>query len=197
MRFKRGFCGAFFAMSTTTIFLSIYFLCMKHVMMLWMMLGLLQATGISQQNPAKESGSQGNRFALKAGYNIARVTGESINFKPASSNGFMAGLSFSPATAKGFGFRTELVFSRQGFGFSEAGVDHSVVTDYLYQPQFTTFNIGRLVQPQAGVQAGWAICIFNGRDTVASLFKMVNQMPVNIFSSQPISKKRRTKIGIQ
>lgn len=97
-----------------------------------------------------------SRLGLKAGYNIAKVNGSTTNYSPESRKGFMIGGFFSPAS-KGLGYRTELVFSRQGFSFDENGKIQDVTQDYIYMPQLTTFTIARTLQLQAGAQFGYLL----------------------------------------
>ncbi|RYY55636.1 MAG: PorT family protein [Chitinophagaceae bacterium] len=94
---------------------------------------------------------------FKAGYNVAKVTGSDLDFSPDTKNGFMIAGFLSPATRSGLGFRTELVFSRQGFGFTKDGKTNTITSDYLYLPQFTTIGITRFVQLQVGGQIGYLL----------------------------------------
>jgi hypothetical protein len=131
--------------------------------------GLSLASAISQaQQTATETPTPDNKslkksmddsrpkFGLKAGYNIAKVKGSTPSFSPDNQDGFMVGAFFSPAT-RGLGYRTELVFSRQGFAFDESGKVQEVTQDYIYLPNFTTFTIARKVQLQAGAQIGYLL----------------------------------------
>lgn len=97
------------------------------------------------------------RFGIKAGYNVAKVTGSTVDYKPNTKNGFMVAAFYAPASRGGLGYRTELVFSRQGFGFDENGQKSSVTSDYVYLPNFTTFGITRFVQLQVGGQVGYLL----------------------------------------
>jgi hypothetical protein len=97
------------------------------------------------------------KFGIKAGYNIAKITGSTPNYSPDTKNGFMVAAFYSPSTRSGFGYRSELVFSRQGFGFDEAGKMNSITSDYIYLPQFTTFGITKFVQLQVGGQIGYLL----------------------------------------
>ena len=94
------------------------------------------------------------RFGLKAGYNWSYLTGSAAGFKPDNRSGFMVSGFYAPATRSGKGFRSEIVFSRQGYSFDNGGKNTEVLNDYLYLPQLVTFNIGRFFQLQAGAQIG-------------------------------------------
>lgn len=106
---------------------------------------------------AEVKAPKSTRFGIKGGYNIAKYTGSAPDFKPDAKNGFMAAVYYSPSASKGLGFRTELVFSRQGFGFDEAGKQSTITSDYIYLPQFTTISITRFVQLQVGGQIGYLL----------------------------------------
>lgn len=97
------------------------------------------------------------KFGIKAGYNVAKLTGTATNFSPDTRNGFMVSAFYSPGVKSGLGYRTELVFSRQGFGFDENGKKTNVTSDYIYMPHFTTFGIGKLVQLHLGGQLGYLL----------------------------------------
>jgi hypothetical protein len=96
------------------------------------------------------------KLGIKAGYNFAKVTGSTTDFSPKSNNGFMIAGFFAPQS-KGMGYRTELIFSRQGFSFDESGKMQNVSQDYIYMPHLTTFTIARKVQLQAGGQIGYLL----------------------------------------
>ena len=55
------------------------------------------------------------------------------------------------------GYRTELVFPRQGFEFTGDGKTAAVTNDYIYMPHFTTFGIGKFFQVQIGGQLGYLL----------------------------------------
>ena len=130
-------------------------------------LALLAATGVSfAQSAVRPEGLQEERkeakalkptFGIKAGYNVAKLTGRTPDYRPASQNGFMVAASFAPASKAGIGYRSELVFSRQGFGFDQDGKQTTVVSDYLYLPQFTTIGITKFLQLQVGAQFGYLL----------------------------------------
>ena len=97
------------------------------------------------------------KFGIKAGYNVAKFTGSTPGYSPDTKNGFMVAAFYAPASKSGIGYRSEVVFSRQGFGFGENGKTTSVTSDYIYLPQFTTFGITKYVQVQAGGQIGYLL----------------------------------------
>lgn len=101
--------------------------------------------------------SNRSKFGIKGGYNVAWITGTKGDFSPSSKNGFMVSGFMSRGSESGFGYRTELVFSRQGFSFTDDGDDKSISHDYIYLPQLTTFTIGKFLQLQAGGQIGYLI----------------------------------------
>jgi hypothetical protein len=128
------------------------------LLVLVMIAGNLQAqkTNANQFKP---------KFGVKGGYNIAKMTGSTPSFKPDTKNGFMVAAFYSPSGTTGFGYRTELVFSRQGFSYDSSGKQISVKQDYIYLPQFTTFNIGKFFQLHAGVQLGLLLNAVKTKDS--------------------------------
>lgn len=97
-------------------------------------------------------------LGFKAGYNFAKVTGASqVNAQNAS--GFHAGAFYSPGSTqkKGRGFRTEIIYSRQGYDFAKGNTTGTVQLDYILLPQLATFNITKFVQIQAGAQIAFLI----------------------------------------
>jgi hypothetical protein len=96
------------------------------------------------------------KVGIKVGYNFAKIVGNAANFSPRNQNGFMVSAFYAPPS-KGLGYRTELIFSRQGFSFDDAGKMQNVSQDYVYMPHFTTFTIAKKVQLQAGGQVGYLL----------------------------------------
>jgi hypothetical protein len=105
----------------------------------------------SQQGTPQSSG-----FGLKAGYNFAKVTGAS-SLNPYNTNGYHIGGFFSPGTSKGFGYRTEIIYSKQGYNFADGTTLGSVDLNYILLPQLTTFNITKFLQLQLGAQIAFLI----------------------------------------
>ncbi len=110
----------------------------------------------SSEEIKKETDEYRPKLGIKAGYNWSYITGSSEGFKKENNNGFMMGAFYAPAS-KGFGFRTEIVFSRQGYSFDNGGQNTDVQNDYIYLPQLTTYTIAKRVQLQAGAQIGYLL----------------------------------------
>ena len=113
---------------------------------------------IAQQNPSnmpQQRKSLG--FGLKGGLNFANVSNTSdINGK--TKTGFMIAGFLSPQFGTtGQGFRSELVFSRQGYNFKTNTSTGDVTLDYILFPQLYTFNLGKVLQLQVGGQVALLI----------------------------------------
>lgn len=97
------------------------------------------------------------KVGIKAGYNWSYATADQSGINPNSKSGFMVGAYFAPPAKTGMGYRSEIVFSRQGYSFEDGGKNTDVLNDYVYLPQLTTINIGKAVQLQLGGQIGFLI----------------------------------------
>lgn len=95
-------------------------------------------------------------FGIKGGLNFANVTNaESIN--SSSHTGFMAGVFLAPPSSGVLGFRSEVMYSRQGFEFATNTNTGSVSLDYILLPQLTTINIGKVASLMLGFQMAFLI----------------------------------------
>lgn len=95
-------------------------------------------------------------FGVKGGLNFANVTNaESIN--SSTHTGFMAGVFLAPPSNGFLGFRSEIMYSRQGFDFSTNTNTGSIGLDYILLPQLTTLNFGKVVSVQLGFQMAFLI----------------------------------------
>ncbi|HUR11787.1 MAG TPA: porin family protein [Flavitalea sp.] len=90
-------------------------------------------------------------FGLKAGVNFANVSNAG-DINAESRTGFMAGAFLSPQFNQGQGFRSEIIFSQQGYNFKSNTNTGKVTLNYLLFPQLYTFNLGKVVQLQIGGQ---------------------------------------------
>jgi hypothetical protein len=66
----------------------------------------------------------------------------------------MISVFLASANKNGIGYRSELVYSKQGYSFDNGGKNTEVKNDYLYMPHLMTFTIAKIVQIQAGGQIG-------------------------------------------
>jgi hypothetical protein len=55
------------------------------------------------------------------------------------------------------GYRSEIVFSRQGYTYDDAGSNTEIMNDYIYLPHFMTVNLTKYLQLQAGMQVGYLL----------------------------------------
>lgn len=106
--------------------------------------------------PCLAQKTSSTKAGVKAGYNLNKLAGQPVNMNVHSKSGFMVSGFFSPSS-KGLGYRSELVFSRQGFSYDDNGARQDVQTDYIYLPQLTTYSIGSFFQLQAGGQIGYLL----------------------------------------
>jgi hypothetical protein len=123
----------------------------------------------------KKAKSMKPKLGIKAGYNYAKITGSTPDFSSKSNNGFMVAGFFAPAS-KGLGYRTELIFSRQGFSFDESGKMQDVSQDYIYMPHLTTFTIAKKLQLQAGGQVGYLLNAKKSSENESSSEKVTEYM---------------------
>ena len=103
---------------------------------------------------AQSSKESKSKIGIKAGYNFSNVVGSQSSFDPKHNNGYMVSVAFAPSTKNGLGYRSELVYSKQGYSFDEGGKNTDVMNDYLYMPHLMTYTIAKVVQIQAGAQVG-------------------------------------------
>ncbi len=91
-------------------------------------------------------------LGFKAGYNFANITNvSSVNAQ--NKSGYHLGAFFSPGQGKKLiGFRTELIYSKQGYDFKSGTKSGTVDLNYILLPQMFTLNITKLIQLQAGGQ---------------------------------------------
>jgi hypothetical protein len=130
---------------------------MKSLIFAAILLVVLNHYGFTQNYETGEKKEFNSKFGLKAGYNINRLAGETPNIEFDNKSGFMVGAFFSSSNKGGLGYRSEIVFSRQGFSYDDNGSRQDVQTDYIYLPQLTTFSIGNFFQLQAGGQVGYLL----------------------------------------
>lgn len=105
----------------------------------------------------KDEASYSKRsFGIKGGISVPNLRNQTT-LESNSNIGFMAAVFYSPVQKKGFGFRTELVFSRQGYDFKSNTATGNVKLDYIQLPALSTFSITRFLQFQFGPQASYLL----------------------------------------
>jgi hypothetical protein len=95
-------------------------------------------------------------FGIKGGLNFAKVT-KASNIKAENSTGFHAGIFISPPSKSVLGFRSELIYSRQGYDFKTNSTTGSVKLDYILLPQLMSINITKYVSLQIGAQMAFLL----------------------------------------
>jgi len=95
-------------------------------------------------------------IGVKAGLNFANVTNAS-SINASSYTGYMAGVFLGPSSGGLLGFRTELLFSRQGYDFSSNASTGSVKLDYLLLPMLLVVNLANIAQVHAGPQLAYLL----------------------------------------
>jgi hypothetical protein len=101
--------------------------------------------------PAKSLG-----IGLKAGLNFSNVSNLS-SISGSSQTGFHAGLFFGSFNKSLLGFRTELLYSQMGYGYSSSSGSGTVGLNYIMLSTLLAINITHFVQVQAGFQMGYLL----------------------------------------
>lgn len=96
------------------------------------------------------------QFGIKAGVNFAKVT-KASNINADNTAGFHAGVFLAPQSKGVLGFRSELIYSRQGYDFKSGTTTGSVKLDYLLLPQLMQINITKYVSLQVGGQMAFLL----------------------------------------
>lgn len=95
------------------------------------------------------------QFGFKAGLNFANVS-KASSINNSSRTGFHAGLLMG--SSKGvIGFRTELLFSRQGYDYKTGTNTGTVNLDYIMMPQSMSINITKYFSLMFGAQAAFLL----------------------------------------
>src|SRR5437868_15513117 len=91
------------------------------------------------------------QIGVKAGLNFANVT-KASSINNSSRTGFHIGVFLSPPSSGLMSFRTEVIFSRQGYDYKTNTNTGNVNLDYIMLPQSMVFNISKYFQIQVGAQ---------------------------------------------
>lgn len=96
------------------------------------------------------------QLGFKAGLNFVSVNNQA-GIQAGSRSGYMLGAFLGPRPKKLFGYRSEILLSRQGYDYKSAGNTGQVNLDYLLIPQLATLNFTKKFEIHAGIQVGFLI----------------------------------------
>jgi len=115
-----------------------------------------QTTSAQTTTGMKSSNKRG--FGFRIGLNYAKVSGGSDSVQYHYKPGLMIAVFFAPPGTGVIGYKSELLYSKQGFDYTNPnGTSGTVSNDYLMIPQMMTINITKYVQLQAGAFAGYLL----------------------------------------
>lgn len=96
------------------------------------------------------------QIGVKGGVNFANVTDVS-SINNSSQTGFAIGAFMAPKPKGLLGFRTELIYSKQGYNFDTNTNTGNVNLDYILLPQLVNINLTKFFQIQLGMQMAFLI----------------------------------------
>src|SRR5215212_1637678 len=85
------------------------------------------------------------QIGVKAGVNFANVRNVS-SFNSSGRSGFMIGVFLAPPSKGLLSYKTELIFSQQGYDYATNTSTGSVNLNYIIMPQLMNFNITKYLQ---------------------------------------------------
>jgi len=115
------------------------------------------------------------QFGIKGGLNFANVT-KASSINNSSKTGFHAGILFGSASAKVFGFRTELTYSKQGYDYKSGANTGNVNLDYIMSTNLTCINITKYFQLQFGAQMAYLVSAKVDSNTTSTGNAQVDKM---------------------
>lgn len=130
----------------------------------------------------------GLNVGIKAGVNIANLTNTSV-INADRYTGYMFGGYIAPKAKKFFGFRSEIILSRQGYNYRNNTDSGNVVLDYLLLPQLITLNFSKRMQLHAGGQAAFLLNTgidSTGEGSNGSLFNYLNRFDYGLVAGGEI-----------
>lgn len=104
----------------------------------------------------KKEEKPGVGIGIKAGLNFANVTNAS-SINADTKSGYHIGVFLAPQSKGIMAYRTELIFSRQGYDFKNGTTSGTVDLNYLLFPQLMGINITKYVQLQFGFQMAFLL----------------------------------------
>jgi hypothetical protein len=129
---------------------------MRKITLLVALISMITFTSSAQSSKTSNQSTKSSKskIGIKVGYNYSNVIGSSTTFNPQHNDGYMISVFLASASRNGIGYRSELVYSKQGYSFDNGGKNTEIKSDYLYMPHLMTFTIAKIVQIQAGGQIG-------------------------------------------
>ena len=94
------------------------------------------------------------QIGVKAGLNFANISKTSY-INNSNRSGFHAGVFLGTGSRKILGFRTEFIYSSQGYNYKSGTNSSEVTFDYLLLPQMICINFTKYIQVQAGGQLAY------------------------------------------
>jgi hypothetical protein len=110
----------------------------------------------AQDDQGGNSTSQGVSFGVKAGVNIASLTGDDTDDLDGRTS-FHVGGAVNIPVSELFAVQPEVVYSAQGFTLSEEGMDITGKLDYINVPILADFTLAEGFSLQGGPQVGFNI----------------------------------------
>lgn len=95
-------------------------------------------------------------IGIKAGLNFANVS-KASSINNSNRSGFLFGVFLAPPNTGIMSYRTELIYSKQGYNFQSGNNTGNVNLDYILMPQLMGINITKYVQIQFGAQMAFLI----------------------------------------
>ena len=105
--------------------------------------------------PSLAFSQKGIGIGIKGGINFANVTNAS-SFGGSNRTGFNAGVFLNIGKSI-IGSRTEILFSQQGYSYSNDSASGTVTHNYISLAQLLAINITKYVQLQLGFQTGYLL----------------------------------------
>ena len=96
------------------------------------------------------------QIGIKTGLNFANVT-KASSINGSSRSGFHGGLFLGGSTKKIFGFKTEFLYSKQGYDYKSGSKTGTVDLDYITSANLTCINITKYFQIQFGAQTAFLL----------------------------------------
>ncbi len=128
-------------------------------------------------------------IGVKAGLNFANVS-KTAGFNNRSRTGYLVGGYFSPRAKKLFGFRSELILSRQGYDYKTNTNTGNVNLDYLLLPQLIILHFTKKFQVHAGGQIAFLLNAkvdSTGGNNNGSLFDYFNRFDYGLVGGAEVS----------